>query len=580
MKNKSKIKLRRYLAPYWFVALMAPVSMFIEVGVDLLQPTLMAKIVDEGVLKGNLTAILTTGLLMLGLSVFGGLGGLAAAGFASAASQNYGADMRNDMYKKVMSLSYSQHDRFSTGSLVTRMTNDVTQLQDFTAMALRMFFRSPLLFIGSIIMALRLNPKFGLVILAILPLEAVVVWLMVSKTSPLFETVQKRLDKVNAVIQENVIAARVVKVFVREDREVKRFNDANESLTDMTLKVQRTMACIMPLMTILMNAAVIAVIWIGGLEVNRGAIKVGEVMAVINYLTQVMMGMMMFSMLFNSIARARASAVRVREVLATDPEIVAPGGESPCVTAGAVSFRKVSFSYKGQGGDAVLQDVDLDIRPGETVGVMGATGTGKTSLINMIPRFYDATEGSVLVDGVDVREYDPAILRRDIAVVLQKSELFSGTVADNIRWGNDNATEEEVEQAARIAQAHDFITSFPERYDTVIGQKGSSVSGGQKQRIAIARGVLKKPRILILDDASSALDLATEGRLRRAIRENMTDMTVIIIAARVASVREADRIIVLDNGRVVGFDSHEKLLETCPVYKDIYDSQVRGGESK
>ncbi|MBR3691789.1 MAG: ABC transporter ATP-binding protein [Clostridia bacterium] len=554
--------------------------MFVEVGVDLLQPTLMARIVDEGVLKGDMAAILSTGILMLVLSIFGGLGGLAAAGFASAASQNYGADMRNDMYRKVMSLSFSQHDRFSTGSLVTRMTNDVTQLQDFTAQALRMFFRSPLLFIGSIIMALRLNPKFGLVILAILPLEALVVWLMVSKTSPLFEIVQKRLDKLNAVIQENVIAARVVKVFVREDREVRRFNESNDSLTDMTLKVQRTMACIMPLMTILMNAAVIAVIWIGGLEVNRGAIKVGEVMAVINYLTQVMMGMMMFSMLFNSIARARASAVRVREVLSADPEIVAPGGDSPAVTAGAVSFRKVSFSYKGQEGDAVLQDIDLDIRPGETVGIMGATGTGKTSFINLIPRFYDATEGCVLVDGVDVREYDPAVLRRDISVVLQKSELFSGTVADNIRWGNDAATQEEVEAAARIAQAHDFISALPEGYDTVIGQKGSSVSGGQKQRIAIARGVLKKPRILILDDASSALDLATEGKLRRAIRENMTDMTVIIIAARVASVREADRIIVLDNGCVVGFDRHEKLLESCPVYRDIYDSQMRGGEAK
>lgn len=580
MKKSPKIKLRKYLAPYWFVALMSPISMFVEVGVDLLQPTLMARIVDEGVLKGDMAAILSTGILMLVLSIFGGLGGLAAAGFASAASQNYGADMRNDMYRKVMSLSFSQHDRFSTGSLVTRMTNDVTQLQDFTAQALRMFFRSPLLFIGSIIMALRLNPKFGLVILAILPLEALVVWLMVSKTSPLFEIVQKRLDKLNAVIQENVIAARVVKVFVREDREVRRFNASNDSLTDMTLKVQRTMACIMPLMTILMNAAVIAVIWIGGLEVNRGAIKVGEVMAVINYLTQVMMGMMMFSMLFNSIARARASAVRVREVLSTDPEIVAPGGDSPAVTAGAVSFRKVSFSYKGQEGDAVLQDIDLDIRPGETVGIMGATGTGKTSFINLIPRFYDATEGCVLVDGVDVREYDPAVLRRDISVVLQKSELFSGTVADNIRWGNDAATQEEVEAAARIAQAHDFIAALPEGYDTVIGQKGSSVSGGQKQRIAIARGVLKKPRILILDDASSALDLATEGKLRRAIRENMTDMTVIIIAARVASVREADRIIVLDNGCVVGFDRHEKLLESCPVYRDIYDSQMRGGEAK
>ena len=580
MKKSPKIKLRKYLAPYWFVALMSPISMFVEVGVDLLQPTLMARIVDEGVLKGDMAAILSTGILMLVLSIFGGLGGLAAAGFASAASQNYGADMRNDMYRKVMSLSFSQHDRFSTGSLVTRMTNDVTQLQDFTAQALRMFFRSPLLFIGSIIMALRLNPKFGLVILAILPLEALVVWLMVSKTSPLFEIVQKRLDKLNAVIQENVIAARVVKVFVREDREVRRFNESNDSLTDMTLKVQRTMACIMPLMTILMNAAVIAVIWIGGLEVNRGAIKVGEVMAVINYLTQVMMGMMMFSMLFNSIARARASAVRVREVLSADPEIVAPGGDSPAVTAGAVSFRKVSFSYKGQEGDAVLQDIDLDIRPGETVGIMGATGTGKTSFINLIPRFYDATEGCVLVDGVDVREYDPAVLRRDISVVLQKSELFSGTVADNIRWGNDAATQEEVEAAARIAQAHDFISALPEGYDTVIGQKGSSVSGGQKQRIAIARGVLKKPRILILDDASSALDLATEGKLRRAIRENMTDMTVIIIAARVASVREADRIIVLDNGCVVGFDRHEKLLESCPVYRDIYDSQMRGGEAK
>ncbi len=558
---------------------MSPVSMFLEVGMDILQPTLMARIVDEGVLKGDMQTIIATGLWMLVLSVFGGIGGLAAAAFASAASQNFGADLRNDMYRKVMSLSYSQHDRFSVGSLVTRLTNDVTQVETFIAEVLRMFFRSPLLFIGSIVMVLRLDMRYGIIVLIALPLEALTVFLMVSKTSPLYDKVQTRLDKLNAVIQENVIAARVVKVFVREDREVDRFNRSNNDLTDMTLKVQRITSCLMPIMTIVMNFSVIAVLWISGARIEDGSVRVGDVMAVINYLTTILMNMMMISMIFNSVARARVSSARIREVLAEEPEIVAPkGGALPTVTEGAVRFENVSFSYQGMGGDPVLSGIDMEIRPGEVLGIMGATGSGKSSLVNLIPRLYDVTAGRVLVDGADVRDYDPAELRKNVGMVLQKSELFSGTIGDNIRWGKDSATDEEIRSTAVTAQADEFITSFPEGYDTVIGQKGSSVSGGQKQRIAIARGLLKKPKILILDDASSALDLATEARLRTAIRTGMQGMTVIIIASRVASVRDADRIAVLDNGKLVGFDSHDRLLAACQVYRDIYDSQMRGGD--
>lgn len=575
-----KVKLSKYLKPYALFAVLTPLSMVGEVLGDLLQPKLMSKIVDDGVLGQDMDLIIRTGLLMLLVLIGGGACGIAASAFGGIASQSFSRDLRVDVFKRVMGLSFEQTDKFTTGSLVTRLTADITAIQQMVDFMLRMLVRDSLLFFGGIIMMLTLNVRFGIIILCALPIEIIMMIVILKKANPYYSIVAKRLDSVNSVVQENVIGARVVKAYVREDTEEKRFDDANISLMESNLRVQTLMAILQPLLMIILNLSVIAVIVIGGWQVQAKAMKVGEVMAAITYLTQVLHGVMMMSMMFQTLAKASASANRLREVLETDPVIKSGSVSLSDKTGGTVSFKNVSFSYPETKGRPVISDLTLDIKSGESVAILGATGSGKSSLVNLIPRFYDCTAGEVLVDGVNVKDCKLDELRKKVGIVLQKSELFSGTVEDNIKWGDKNATHEEVISAAQAAQADEFIQKIPAGYEGIIAEKGASLSGGQKQRLSISRAVLKKPEILILDDSTSALDLGTEAKLRAEIDRKMNGTTLIIIAQRIQSIKSCDRIAVLDHGKLCACDTHENLLKTCEVYQDIYASQVKtsGGE--
>lgn len=575
-----KVKLSKYLKPYALFAVLTPLSMVGEVLGDLLQPKLMSRIVDDGVLGQDMDLIIRTGLLMLLVLIGGGACGIAASAFGGIASQSFSRDLRVDVFKRVMGLSFEQTDKFTTGSLVTRLTADITAIQQMVDFMLRMLVRDSLLFFGGIIMMLTLNVRFGIIILCALPVEIIMMIVILKKANPYYSIVAKRLDSVNSVVQENVTGARVVKAYVREDTEEKRFDDANISLMESNLRVQTLMAILQPLLMIILNLSVIAVIVIGGWQVQAQAMKVGEVMAAITYLTQVLHGVMMMSMMFQTIAKASASANRLREVLETDPVIKSGSVSLSDKTGGTVSFKNVSFSYPETKGRPVISDLTLDIKSGESVAILGATGSGKSSLVNLIPRFYDCTAGEVLVDGINVKDCKLDELRKKVGIVLQKSELFSGTVEDNIKWGDKNATHEEVISAAQAAQADEFIQKIPAGYEGIIAEKGASLSGGQKQRLSISRAVLKKPEILILDDSTSALDLGTEAKLRAEIDRKMNGTTLIIIAQRIQSVKSCDRIAVLDHGKLCACDTHENLLKTCEVYQDIYASQVKtsGGE--
>lgn len=575
-----KVKLSKYLKPYALFAVLTPLSMVGEVLGDLLQPKLMSKIVDDGVLGQDMDLIIRTGLLMLLVLIGGGACGIAASAFGGIASQSFSRDLRVDVFKRVMGLSFEQTDKFTTGSLVTRLTADITAIQQMVDFMLRMLVRDSLLFFGGIIMMLTLNVRFGIIILCALPVEIIMMIVILKKANPYYSIVAKRLDSVNSVVQENVTGARVVKAYVREDTEEKRFDDANISLMESNLRVQTLMAILQPLLMIILNLSVIAVIVIGGWQVQAKAMKVGEVMAAITYLTQVLHGVMMMSMMFQTLAKASASANRLREVLETDPVIKSGSVSLSDKTGGTVSFKNVSFSYPETKGRPVISDLTLDIKSGESVAILGATGSGKSSLVNLIPRFYDCTAGEVLVDGVNVKDCKLDELRKKVGIVLQKSELFSGTVEDNIKWGDKNATHEEVISAAQAAQADEFIQKIPAGYEGIIAEKGASLSDGQKQRLSISRAVLKKPEILILDDSTSALDLGTEAKLRAEIDRKMNGTTLIIIAQRIQSIKSCDRIAVLDHGKLCACDTHENLLKTCEVYQDIYASQVKtsGGE--
>lgn len=575
-----KVKLSKYLKPYALFAVLTPLSMVGEVLGDLLQPKLMSKIVDDGVLGQDMNLIIRTGLLMLLVLIGGGACGIAASAFGGIASQSFSRDLRVDVFKRVMGLSFEQTDKFTTGSLVTRLTADITAIQQMVDFMLRMLVRDSLLFFGGIIMMLTLNVRFGIIILCALPVEIIMMIVILKKANPYYSIVAKRLDSVNSVVQENVTGARVVKAYVRENTEEKRFDDANISLMESNLRVQTLMAILQPLLMIILNLSVIAVIVIGGWQVQAQAMKVGEVMAAITYLTQVLHGVMMMSMMFQTLAKASASANRLREVLETDPVIKSGSVSLADKTGGTVSFKNVSFSYPETKGRPVISELTLDIKSGESVAILGATGSGKSSLVNLIPRFYDCTAGEVLVDGVNVKDCKLDELRKKVGIVLQKSELFSGTVEDNIKWGDKNATHEEVISAAQAAQADEFIQKIPAGYEGIIAEKGASLSGGQKQRLSISRAVLKKPEILILDDSTSALDLGTEAKLRAEIDRKMNGTTLIIIAQRIQSVKSCDRIAVLDHGKLCACDTHENLLKTCEVYQDIYASQVKtsGGE--
>ena len=596
----------RYLKPYSFLAVISPLLMIGEVTADLFLPKFMTVIVDCGINAAgdvssspfasaimkfiygagsytSMQVIITFGILMLLTVLVGGFFGVLCAFTAAKASQSMGNDLRCSAYKRVMSLSIEQTDKFTTGSLVTRMTNDIAMIVDFTEMLLRMLVRSPMFFIGGTIMLCTLDIKFGVVLLCSLPVMAIMLILVLGRAVPIFGSIQKKLDRVNSVVQENVTGARVVKAYVREDYEYKRFEDANRDLRDTNIRVQKIMAVMHPVLTVVMNVAIIAVILIGGWEIDNVAgtgMSAGTIMASVTYVTQVLMSIMMVSMLFNSISRAMASVKRVNEVLGADPVIVSGDKQSESGDV-AVTFKSVDFRYPSAKGRPVLHDINFEVKKGETFAIIGATGSGKTSLVNMILRFYDATDGSVTVDGIDVKEYDLSVLRKKISYVMQKSELFSDTVAQNIRWGKDDASEDEIRHAASIAQAEEFINGFNDGYDTFIAQKGASLSGGQKQRMSIARALVRRPEILILDDATSALDLATEAKLRRALKEELAETTVIMIAQRIASVKDADRIAVIEDGTIKDIGTHDELMANSVTYRDIYNSQMKasGGEA-
>jgi len=568
-------KLLPYLKPYWKAVLLAPLLMIIEVICDLSQPSLLARIIDNGVMKGDLTFILRTGLLMIGIAAIGMIGGVGCTIASSIASQSFGTDLRSDVFKKVQSFSFSNLDRFKTGSLITRLTNDIVQLQTVVLMSLRIVVRAPLLFIGGIIMTILISPKLATILLFSIPLLLIGFIYVTKHSFPLFTLLQQKIDKVNSVIRENLSGVRVVKAFVRSELEKSRFTSANEELMNTAISAFLLVISVMPIMMLIMNISVVAVLWFGGIQVHRGGLQVGEIMALINYMTQILFSLMMIGNILIFVTRASASAERINEVLETKVDIENPKeADTTPIKDGEVIFEDVSFSYNSHDGEPVLKDISFIASSGETIAILGTTGAGKSTLVSLIPRLYDPTKGRILIDGRDIRSIDLKTLRSSIGIVLQESILFSGTIRDNICWGNENATEEEIIEVTKIAQAYDFIMSFPDGFDTLIGQRGVNLSGGQKQRLAIARAIIKKPAILILDDSTSAVDLATEQRILRGLKEIMGQCTIFIIAQRISTVMNADKILILDNGRIVAQGTHRELLEENPIYQDIYRSQL------
>lgn len=570
----------KYLRKYWLFAILAPLFMVGEVLMDLVQPRLMSTIVDEGVLGlsnngvGNLNIVLTEGLKMIIFVIIGGTCGIMCGVFSNIASQNFGNDLRKDTFKKIMSFSFEQTDKFSTGSLITRVTNDITQLQNLIQMVMRGFVRTFMLFAGGIICMMTLNLSFGVVIACALPFVVICVVYFLSKANPLFSKLQHKLDGVNNVMQENVSGFRVVKAYVKEDYEKKRFGKSNEALVKTQLNVLMIFSYMQPIMNIILNLSIVAVIKVGGIQVAAGNVTPGNVMAAITYVTQSLNAVMRMTNMFQTASRGIASGRRVNEVLNCEPAIKDGSYTDNPAVHGKIEFRNVSFVYPGMGDEKILDNINIVINSGETVGILGQTGCGKTSFVNLIPRFYDVTEGSVLVDDIDVREYNLKNLRKRISTALQKSEIFQSSIHDNIVWGNPDATEEQIKNAADIAQATEFISRTKEGFDTLVTQQGTSLSGGQKQRVAISRTILKDAEILIFDDSTSALDLKTEADLYSMLKEKYPAKTKIIIAQRIASVKDADRIIVLDNGKISAVGTHEELLNTSEIYKDIYNSQL------
>lgn len=574
----------KYLKKYWFFALLAPVFMIGEVSMDLLQPELMSRIIDDGVLGlnnggvGNLNTVITIGLKMIGFVALGGICGIMSGVFANLCAQQFGNDVRKAVFKRIMEFSFEQTDKFSTGSLITRVTNDITQLQNFVMQCLRGFVRTSMLFIGGIACMVSLNMEFGIIIACALPFVAVCVVYFIAKANPKFTVLQKKLDKVNNVMQENVSGARVVKAYVKEDYETERFEKANNELVSTQLDVLLLLSYMTPIMNIILNLSVVAVIKVGGIQVSAGSATPGNVMAAITYCSQVLNAVMRMTMIFQTASRGIASKKRVMEIINCEPAIKSGTYNKETAVKGKVEFKNVSFAYPGMDNENLIENFNLVINPGETIGILGATGCGKSSLVNLIPRFYDVTKGEVLIDGVNVKDYDLQVLRDKVSIALQKPEIFSTTIAENIAWGDDSADIEKIRQAADIAQATEFIDNRTDGMDTQVSQGGHSLSGGQKQRVAISRAVLKNSEILIFDDATSALDLKTEDDLYSELSVKKYDVTRIIIAQRIASVKNADRIVVMDNGRLADVGSHSELIKTSEIYKDIYESQLKGNE--
>ena len=601
----------KYIKKYILYAALAPLFMFGEVFMDLMQPRLMSQIVDNGVLGmnnggvGDMDIVIEVGISMIACVLIGGFCGVMSGVFANMCSQNFGNDIRKDTFANIMSFSFEQTDRFSSGSLITRVTNDITQLQNFVSQIIRGFVRTFLLFAGGIVCMLSMDLSFGVVIACSLPLVVICVIYFISKANPMFGKLQKKLDNVNNVMSENVSGARVVKAYVREEHEKRRFGRANDELVGTQLDVLLLFSYMTPIMNIVLNLSIVAIIKVGGIEVQSGTVTPGVVMAAITYTSQVLNAVMRMSMIFQTASRGVASAKRVKEILECTPAIrdgemlteelrtassattevqgeqsgkqSGEQSEKQDGQLGTVEFRNVTFAYPEASEELVLDGINLTIHSGETLAIMGATGCGKSSLVNLIPRFYDVTSGEVLVDGVNVKDYKLEELRDKIGITLQNSEVFSTSIRENILWGNPEASEEQVIRAARIAQAEEFIETQPEGMDTMVAESGNSLSGGQKQRLSISRAVLKNAEILILDDSTSALDLSTEAKLYAALNAESSKSTKIIIAQRIASVKDADRIVILENGKIAACGSNDELLESSEIYKDIYDSQLKKG---
>lgn len=567
----------KYIKRYLPFFIFGPLLMLTEVLGEIVLPKLMSQMINIGVVGGEgVPYISGRAGIMLGSILLMIIGGVGGHYLSIRASVYFTGDLRNDLFKKIQSFSFKNIDSFSTGSLVTRLTNDLTQMQNFTRMLLIMAIRSPGMLIGGLIMALSINIELARVLLYVIPLLAIAIIVILKTGFPRFGVMQKKLDALNSGIQENITNVRVVKSFVREDFEIKKFNNANGDLMNTTLRAMNVVICAMPIMTFAMNLTTLLVVWNGGNLVINGRMDVGDLTAFTTYITQILMSLMMLSMIIIQSSRAMASSKRITEVLSAETDLndIHAAHKDYKVQNGSVEFKNVSFKYYSKRKENVLENISFKINGGETVGIIGTTGSGKSSLVQLIPRLYDVSEGEVLVDGINVKDYNLENLRNGVGMVLQKNVLFSGTIEDNLKWGDENASEEEIVSAAKSAQADDFIKSFTDGYDTELGQGGVNVSGGQKQRICIARALLKKPKILILDDSTSAVDTATEARIREEFKTDLRDSTKIIISQRINSVMDADKIIVLEDGKISGMGTHEELLKSNAEYREIYSSQT------
>ena len=571
----------KYIKPYLYAFILAPVLMIAEVLGEVYMPKLMAMIINEGVTSGDTAYILKVGMLMVVVALGMAASGIGAAYFASKASISFGADLRKDVFKKVQEFSFANIDNFSTGSLVTRLTNDITQLQNLIMMSLRLALRAPGMLIGAIIMAMSMNPSLTAVVGVVLPILILIIGFFIKVAFPRFGIMQKKIDRLNSTVQENLTNVRVVKSFVREGHEENKFAEANQDLKEAGLSAMKLMICLMPIMGLAMNLTTLAVVWFGGKQILVGDMMVGDLTAFTTYIVQILISLMMLSMVLLRVSRAMASGKRISEVLDTEVDLTDEhaANKDAKVTKGKVEFRDVSFRYYKNNENWVLEKLNFTANPGEVIGIIGSTGCGKTSMVQLIPRLYDADEGEVLVDDINVKDYSLKNLREGVGMVLQKNVLFSGSIKENLLWGDETATMDEVIEVAKSAQADAFVKGFTEGYEMDLGQGGVNVSGGQKQRLCIARALLKKPKILILDDSTSAVDTATEARIRETFDGSLKDTTKIIIAQRITSVMDADQIVVLDEGKIVGTGRHEELMKSCETYQEIYYSQRDKEES-
>jgi ATP-binding cassette subfamily B protein len=568
-----------FVKPYWQQATLGLLLLIGMVVADLLIPRLTQRVIDVGITQRNMNAIVTTSLMMLGAAVLSALFAIANTILSVRVGQNVSADLRSALVRKVQTFSFANLDHLQTGELLVRTTSDVNQVQMIVMMSLRILTRAPLWMLGSVVMLILTSPRLALLMAVLAPLILALVWFFATRARPLFRTVQEKLDRLNQVLQENLAGVRVVKAFVRAEHENERFERANQDLTDRTTEVMQLLATLMPTMILILNLGIVGVIWFGGNLTIAGELTEGAIVASINYLSYSLFPMLMMGMMIGPLSAADASAGRIWEVLDAAPDVQErPQAEAPEKIRGQLVFENVCFSYDGADcREAVLKDVDLVARPGEKVAILGATGSGKSSLVHLIPRFYDVSDGRVTLDGTDVRNLPLKTVRDQVGIALQETVLFSGTIRDNIRYGRPEATEAEVVAAAKAAQAHNFVTALPEGYDTILGQRGVNLSGGQRQRIAIARALLVRPQILILDDSTSAVDVETEAQIEEALDERMVGRTSLIIAQRISTVLNADKIVVLDQGQIAAMGTHEELMETSPIYQEIYQSQLGNG---